>query len=94
LIAAGRTNREAGDELGLAEKTVRNYTSTIFDKLNVARRCRSCGVPRDTAANALRRLTGRHTQAITSPHSEHDVPFVPLEEGQEPLVGIGRLSHA
>lgn len=38
LVAAGRTNREIAAELHLAEKTVKNYVSTILDKLEVARR--------------------------------------------------------
>jgi DNA-binding NarL/FixJ family response regulator len=38
LIASGKTNREVGDELGLAEKTVKNYVSSILSKLEVARR--------------------------------------------------------
>ena len=38
LIAAGMTNKQIGDELHLAEKTVRNYVSTILGKLDVARR--------------------------------------------------------
>ncbi len=38
LIAAGRTNRQIGDELHLAEKTVKNYVSSILSKLEVARR--------------------------------------------------------
>jgi DNA-binding NarL/FixJ family response regulator len=38
LIADGRTNKEVGDELGLAEKTVKNYVSSILSKLEVARR--------------------------------------------------------
>jgi two-component system response regulator DevR len=38
LVAAGRTNREIGAELHLAEKTVRNYVSSILSKLEVARR--------------------------------------------------------
>lgn len=37
-IATGSTNREIGDTLGLAEKTIKNYVSTIFSKLHVARR--------------------------------------------------------
>jgi two-component system response regulator DevR len=37
-IADGRTNREIGDELRLAEKTVKNYVSAILSKLEVARR--------------------------------------------------------
>jgi two-component system response regulator DevR len=38
LVAEGRTNREIGDELHLAEKTVKNYVSSILAKLEVTRR--------------------------------------------------------
>jgi two-component system response regulator DevR len=38
LVAGGRTNREIGEELHLAEKTVKNYVSSILSKLEVARR--------------------------------------------------------
>ena len=38
LVADGRTNKEIGDELRLAEKTVKNYVSSILSKLEVARR--------------------------------------------------------
>jgi DNA-binding NarL/FixJ family response regulator len=38
LIADGLTNRQIGDHLGLAEKTVKNYISTLFAKLGVERR--------------------------------------------------------
>ncbi|HWC70156.1 MAG TPA: response regulator transcription factor [Actinomycetota bacterium] len=38
LVADGRTNKEIGDELHLAEKTVKNYVSSILSKLEVARR--------------------------------------------------------
>lgn len=38
LVADGRTNRQVGGELGLAEKTVKNYVSSILGKLEVARR--------------------------------------------------------
>ena len=38
LIADGCTNKEVGVKLGIGEKTVRNYLSTIFDKLHVTRR--------------------------------------------------------
>jgi DNA-binding NarL/FixJ family response regulator len=37
-IADGKTNREIGDDLSLAEKTVKNYVSSILSKLEVARR--------------------------------------------------------
>ncbi|MEA2683081.1 MAG: hypothetical protein QOK05_1409 [Chloroflexota bacterium] len=38
LVADGRTNREIGDEMHLAEKTVKNYMSSVLNKLEVARR--------------------------------------------------------
>src|ERR1700736_5143063 len=38
LIAKGQTNGQIGKELKLAEKTVKNYVSTILSKLEVARR--------------------------------------------------------
>ncbi|HEX5902559.1 MAG TPA: response regulator transcription factor [Actinomycetota bacterium] len=38
LVADGKTNKEIGDELSLAEKTVKNYVSSILSKLEVARR--------------------------------------------------------
>ena len=38
MIAAGKTNREIGDKLHLAEKTVKNYVTSILSKLEVARR--------------------------------------------------------
>jgi two-component system response regulator DevR len=38
LVADGRTNGQIGAELGLAEKTVKNYVSSILAKLEVARR--------------------------------------------------------
>ncbi|HEV2953891.1 MAG TPA: response regulator transcription factor [Candidatus Dormibacteraeota bacterium] len=38
LVSEGLTNREIGEQLRLAEKTVKNYVSTILSKLEVARR--------------------------------------------------------
>ena len=38
LVAQGQTNRDIGTALHLAEKTVKNYVSTILSKLEVARR--------------------------------------------------------
>jgi two-component system, NarL family, response regulator DevR len=41
LIAAGHTNKEVAAEMNLAEKTVKNYLSTIFEKLHVTRRAQA-----------------------------------------------------
>jgi two-component system response regulator DevR len=38
LVVEGKTNKQIGVELGLSEKTVRNYLSNAFQKLGVARR--------------------------------------------------------
>ena len=52
LIAAGKTNKEVGNELGLTEKTVKNYLANIFGKLNVTRRSQAVAlfVTANTAA--------------------------------------------
>lgn len=44
LVTAGRTNKEAAHELGLAEKTVKNYLSTIFEKLQVSSRAQAAAL--------------------------------------------------
>ncbi|WP_345802683.1 response regulator transcription factor [Microbacterium sp. AZCO] len=38
LIADGMTNRQIGDRLGIAEKTVKNYVSSLLSKLGLERR--------------------------------------------------------
>ena len=37
-VARGLTNKEVAAELGLSEKTVKNYLSNLFEKLQIARR--------------------------------------------------------
>ncbi len=44
LLTEGRTNKEIGDELGLTEKTVKNYLATIFDKLAISRRAQAAAL--------------------------------------------------
>lgn len=44
LIAEGRTNKEVGVDLGLAEKTVKNYLSNVFEKLHVSRRSQAAAL--------------------------------------------------
>ena len=41
LIAEGCTNKEVGARLGLSEKTVKNYLSTVFEKLHVSHRAQA-----------------------------------------------------
>jgi DNA-binding NarL/FixJ family response regulator len=38
LVAEGKTNREIGADMDLAEKTVKNYMSNVLNKLEVGRR--------------------------------------------------------
>jgi DNA-binding NarL/FixJ family response regulator len=38
LIAEGLTNRQIGERMFLAEKTVKNYVSNMFTKLGMSRR--------------------------------------------------------
>ena len=38
LVAEGATNKDVGEQLGLAEKTVKNYVSSLLSKLGMERR--------------------------------------------------------
>lgn len=55
LIAAGLTNREIGQHLHLAEKTIRNRVSVIMDKLQVARRSKIAALFTHHHANRARK---------------------------------------
>ena len=62
LVADCKTNREIGDELNLAEKTVKNYVSSILSKLEAARRAeaavylaRHTTTPRHAGLRSLQR---------------------------------------
>jgi len=44
LLAGGCTNKEIGEQLGLTEKTVKNYLATIFSKLNITRRTQAAAL--------------------------------------------------
>jgi DNA-binding NarL/FixJ family response regulator len=60
LIAAGRTNRQIGEELYLAEKTVKNYVSNMLAKLGMGRRS-------EAAAYAARLAERRSSTADGTP---------------------------
>jgi two-component system, NarL family, response regulator DevR len=50
LIADGKTNRQIGDEIHLAEKTIKNYVSSILAKLQVVRRAEAAAYLADRRA--------------------------------------------
>lgn len=54
LIGQGMSNRQIGEQLHLAERTVKNYTSRLLAKLHMARR--------SEAAALAARLSERHAQ--------------------------------
>jgi two-component system, NarL family, response regulator DevR len=54
MIAEGMTNREIGDRIHLAEKTVKNYVSTILTKLQVSRRAEAAAYLADRRAREER----------------------------------------
>ncbi len=41
LVAEGKTNKEIAVELGLSDKTVKNYLANIFQKLHITRRAQA-----------------------------------------------------
>jgi two-component system, NarL family, nitrate/nitrite response regulator NarL len=46
LIARGKSNREIGESLNIAEKTVKNYVTSVFQKLQVRNRVEAALVAR------------------------------------------------
>ncbi|HTL68418.1 MAG TPA: response regulator transcription factor [Lacunisphaera sp.] len=38
FVAEGKTNKEIAEQMGLSDKTVKNYLSNIFEKLQISRR--------------------------------------------------------
>ncbi len=44
LVVEGKTNKEIARELGLSDKTVKNYLSNAFQKLNVGRRSQAAAL--------------------------------------------------
>jgi two-component system response regulator DevR len=44
LVADGLTNKQAGNQLGLSENTVKNYLVSVFEKLQVKRRAQAAAI--------------------------------------------------
>jgi two-component system, NarL family, response regulator DevR len=59
LIADGATNREIGERLYLAEKTVRNYVSGLLAKLGVQRRSEAAAYAARRAVRGRPQTTGQ-----------------------------------
>jgi two-component system response regulator DevR len=53
LLTEGLTNKEIGDQLGLTEKTVKNYLATIFDKLGISRRAQAAALYTEAQRRSL-----------------------------------------
>jgi DNA-binding NarL/FixJ family response regulator len=53
LISEGLTNREIADRLYLAEKTIKNYVSTLLTKLGMDHRSGAAALYADYRAKAL-----------------------------------------
>jgi len=54
-IAEGRTNKEVAADLGLTEKTVKNYLSNIFEKLHFTRRAQAAAYYTQTMSRSTPR---------------------------------------
>ncbi|HTF13855.1 MAG TPA: LuxR C-terminal-related transcriptional regulator [Burkholderiales bacterium] len=48
LVAEGKTNKEIAAALGLSDKTVKNYLSRVFEKLQVGRRAHAAAIYRQS----------------------------------------------
>ena len=59
LIADGLTNRQIGAEMFLAEKTVKNYVSSLLHKLGFARRTEAAVYATELRRSGGHRLTPR-----------------------------------
>jgi two-component system response regulator DevR len=54
LIAEGLSNKEIGERLFLAEKTVKNYVSTLLSKLNMRRRTQAAVLGAEVRKSSVR----------------------------------------
>ena len=69
LIGEGLTNRQIGERMFLAEKTVKNYVSALFAKLGMHHRTQA-------AAYAVRVFDGHHDTGGGGPHPGLRAPAI------------------
>ncbi len=67
LISLGQTNREIGEQLFLAEKTVKNYVSNLLAKLGMARRSEAAAYAARVAERHSARAVGRARDRTNGP---------------------------
>jgi DNA-binding NarL/FixJ family response regulator len=65
LIGDGLTNRQIGERLHIADKTVKNNVTSIFDKLNMTRRTQAAALAARMRAES-RPLGGRSSGGRSS----------------------------
>ena len=98
LIADGRTNKEVGDELKLAEKTVKNYVSSILSKLEVARRAEAAAYLARHHDAGLDRVIGplpiRTTKSSTRESTFDRTTIGHSADGDFPQMAYGRCMQA
>ena len=85
LIGEGLTNRQIGERMFLAEKTVKNYVSALFAKLGMERRTQA-------AAYAVRVFGDHHDEKRGGSHVSPDEDGVQVarSEGISALYQGGR----
>ena len=66
LIGEGLTNRQIGERMFLAEKTVKNYVSALFAKLGLQRRTQAPPTPSGPSASTTTRRAAAPTSALMS----------------------------
>ncbi len=54
LLAHGMTNKQIGEQMGLTEKTIKNYLATIFTKLNIERRTQAAALYVEAGKEGIR----------------------------------------
>ncbi|MDD3178736.1 MAG: response regulator transcription factor [Opitutaceae bacterium] len=54
LVAEGKTNKQIGGQMRLSDKTIKNYLSTVFEKLQITRRAQAAALYAESQAGMKR----------------------------------------